>query len=218
MRCATEIQAALRTRNDQLPAARRVEFRIGVNLGDVIVQGADLLGDGVNVAARLQAVAEPGGVCIAGSVYDQILNKLSLSFKPLGEISYKNLPQPVRTFAITEADGVGKLPSPARGHLAVNRRPMVAAILLLIAAGSASWVHSHHQRVAAGSGLPAELATQRHELIEQRRAEMKARRLARHLARTRSKLDNPAPGAAQVPPQPDPRQNTRSAAPPSVRR
>jgi class 3 adenylate cyclase len=68
MRCATEIQAALRTRNDQLPHDRQVRFRIGVNLGDVMVQGEDLLGDGVNVAARLQTAAEPGGVCISGGV------------------------------------------------------------------------------------------------------------------------------------------------------
>jgi adenylate cyclase len=92
VRCATEIQTALRTRNDQLPSERQVNFRIGVNLGDVMVQGADLLGDSVNVAARLQGVAEPGGICISGSVYDQVLNKLSLSFKPLGELNYKNLP------------------------------------------------------------------------------------------------------------------------------
>ena len=82
VRCATEIQAALRTRNDQLPEDRQVRFRIGVNLGDVMVQGQDLLGDGVNVAARLQGAAEPGGVCIAGSVYDQIRNKLSLVVHP----------------------------------------------------------------------------------------------------------------------------------------
>src|SRR5580704_4886780 len=74
VRCATEIQTALRTRNDQLPSERQVNFRIGVNLGDVMVQGADLLGDSVNVAARLQGVAEPGGMCISGSVYDQVLN------------------------------------------------------------------------------------------------------------------------------------------------
>jgi class 3 adenylate cyclase len=71
VRCATEIQAALRTRNDQLPPNRQVQFRIGVNLGDVMVQEQDLLGDGVNVAARLQSAASPGGVCISGSVYDQ---------------------------------------------------------------------------------------------------------------------------------------------------
>ena len=113
VRCATEIQAALRTRNDQLASGRQVNFRIGVNLGDVMVQGADLLGDGVNVAARLQGAAEPGGICISGSVYDQVLNKLSLSFKPLGDLNYKNLPQPVRTFAIAKVAGLGVLPSPA---------------------------------------------------------------------------------------------------------
>ena len=112
VRCATEIQAALRTRNDQLPAPRQVRFRIGINLGDVIVQDQDLLGDGVNVAARLQGAAEPGGICVAGSVYDQIRNKLSLSFVSLGEKSFKNIPQPVRTFSISEAEGHGPLPTP----------------------------------------------------------------------------------------------------------
>ena len=105
VRCATEIQAALRTCNDQLPQNRRVIFRIGINLGDVLVQGADLLGDGVNVAARLQSGAEPGGICISGSVYDQIRNKLSLSFKSHGEQKYKNISRPVRCYSIVEAEG-----------------------------------------------------------------------------------------------------------------
>ncbi|GEM_PF-2171220 len=100
VRCATDIQAALRTRNDLLPPARQVHFRIGVNLGDVMMQGSDLLGDGVNVAARLQSTAEPGGICISGTVYDQIRNKLSLNIEPLGERRFKNIPQPVRTFTI----------------------------------------------------------------------------------------------------------------------
>src|SRR5271165_4464624 len=112
LRCATEIQAALRTLNDQLPPNRQVRFRIGVNLGDVMIHGHDLLGDGVNVAARLQSAAEPGGICISGSVHDQIRNKLSLSFKSLGDRSFKNIPQPVRTFSVTEAEGLGALPSP----------------------------------------------------------------------------------------------------------
>jgi class 3 adenylate cyclase len=217
VRCATEIQAALRTRNDQLPAARRVEFRIGVNLGDVVVQGADLLGDGVNVAARRQAVAEPGGICIAGSVYDQILNKLSLSFKPLGEINYKNIPQPVRTFAITAADGVGKLPSPPRRHLSVNRWPILAATLFLIAA--TVWVHSHPRRVAPVSGLAAELAAQRQELIEQRRAEKEARRLVKannKLADAEPLATTAASGAAPAPSRPDLLHSTPSAATPGA--
>lgn len=94
VRCATEIQSALRICNDQLTPNRRVRFRIGVNLGDVLLHEQDLLGDGVNVAARLQSAAEPGGVCISGSVYDQIRNKLSLSFKALGDLNFKNIPQP----------------------------------------------------------------------------------------------------------------------------
>src|SRR5271170_2174487 len=112
VRCATDIQAALRTRNDQLPPARQVRFRIGINLGDVMLHGQDLLGDGVNVAARLQTAAQPGGICISGSVHDQISNKLSLSFQSLGEMNFKNIQRPIRTFSITEALGRGTLPSP----------------------------------------------------------------------------------------------------------
>jgi class 3 adenylate cyclase len=85
VRCAVEIQEALQTRNEGAPEAQRLEFRIGVNLGDVMVDGADILGDGVNVAARLESIADPGGICISSSVYDQILGKLSLGFVDLGE-------------------------------------------------------------------------------------------------------------------------------------
>src|SRR5881396_1218567 len=109
VRCATEIQTALRTRNEHLPPERRMWFRIGINLGDVIVQGDDLLGDGVNVAARIQTIAEPGGVCISGSVYDQIQNKLTLQIRQLGEKTFKNIAQPVRTFSISDD---GALPVP----------------------------------------------------------------------------------------------------------
>src|SRR5271169_3964255 len=154
VRCATEIQAALRTRNDQLPPNRQVQFRIGVNLGDVMVQEQDLLGDGVNVAARLQSAASPGGVCISGSVYDQIRNRLSLSFKPLGDMSFKNSPQPVRTFSIVEADGLGELPSPTAtpGHRGIGRYAKwlapAAALLLLPVGGGVLWAYSSHQRRA----------------------------------------------------------------------
>src|SRR5271170_5142020 len=109
------------------------------SFGASTVQGTDLLGDGVNVAARLQGVAEPGGICISGSVYDQVLNKLSLSFKPLGEFNYKNLPQPVRTFAIARVAGLGVLPSPARRRQLANgfrsRRFVIAALLLITVGG-----------------------------------------------------------------------------------
>src|SRR5271154_3115265 len=160
VRCATDIQTALRTRNDQLPPNRQVRFRIGVNLGDVMVQGQDLLGDGVNVAARLQTAAEPGGVCISGSVHDQIRNKLSLSFTPLGEMSYKNIPQPVRTFAIAEADGLGMLPAPVRQRqIGSNRVWAVAAIVLLLAAaGAGVWGYTDYRRSQAEAAHAAAMA------------------------------------------------------------
>jgi class 3 adenylate cyclase len=155
VRCATEIQAALRTRNDQLAPARQVKFRLGVNLGDVMVQGSDLLGDGVNVAARLQAAAEPGGICISGSVYDQIRNKLSLSFRSLGEQTFKNIPQPVRAFSIAESADQGALPSRRRLR---DRTGMVKwlalAAVLLVAVGGFYWIYAKGER-AAQEGLYA---------------------------------------------------------------
>jgi len=135
VRCATEIQTALHTRNDQLASGRQVKFRIGVNLGDVMVQGSDLLGDGVNVASRLQAAAEPGGICISGSVYDQIRNKLSLSFKSLGERTFKNIPQPVRTFSITETEDHGLLPSHRVDTQKILKWAALATLLMLIVGG-----------------------------------------------------------------------------------
>jgi class 3 adenylate cyclase len=150
VRCATDIQAALRTRNDQLPPSRQVRFRIGINLGDVMVQGQDLMGDGVNVAARLQTAAQPGGICLSGSVYDQIRNKLSLSFQSLGEKSYKNIQQPVRTFSILEADGSGVIPStkPAggRGNPAIW---MAVGLVIVLLAGGGYWAYTANERSKA---------------------------------------------------------------------
>jgi class 3 adenylate cyclase len=149
VRCGTDIQAALHTRNDQLPLSRQVRFRIGINLGDVMVHGQDLLGDGVNVAARLQTAAEPGGICISGSVHDQISNKLSLSFRSLGEMNFKNIQRPVRTFSITEAEGRGALPSPKRrGTQRRSSKWIVAAVSLLLVglAGAGYWAYAVNDR------------------------------------------------------------------------
>jgi class 3 adenylate cyclase len=149
VRCATDIQAALRTRNDQLQPSRQVRFRIGINLGDVMVQGQDLLGDGVNVAARLQTAAEPGGICISGSVHDQIRNKLSLSFQSLGERNFKNIQQPVRTFSITEAEGHGALPSPKPRGTGNTWAKWIAAGLLLVLAAGGYWAYTVNERSKA---------------------------------------------------------------------
>jgi adenylate cyclase len=160
VRCATEIQAALRTRNDRLPAARQVRFRIGVNLGDVMVQHTDLLGDGVNVAARLQALAEPGGICISGSVYDQIRNKLSLSFTSLGEQFFKNIPQPVRTFSISEAEGLGALPTPRVRRRRTGAAGWAAAVVIALALGGGYWAYSQKHQDLTDARMAAEAAKQ----------------------------------------------------------
>ena len=131
VRCATDIQAALRTRNEHLAPEERMLFRIGVNLGDVIVHGSDLLGDGVNVAARIQAATEPGGICISGSVHEQIQNKLSLDFKLLGEMTYKNIAKPIRTYTINE--GSAAITRPRRPSW---KTPAAIAIGVALAAGA----------------------------------------------------------------------------------
>src|SRR5260221_7025584 len=91
VRCAVEIQHALTAKNAELPAHRQMQFRIGINLGDVIVEGDRLYGDGVNIAARLESLAEPGGICISGTVYDQVENKLALTYDAQGDQTVKNI-------------------------------------------------------------------------------------------------------------------------------
>jgi adenylate cyclase len=108
VRCAVAVQEGMRARNAETPESRRIEFRIGVNLGDVIVQDDDLFGEGVNVAARLEGLAEPGGVCISDLVHRSIRSKLDLSFEDLGAQRVKNIGDPVYAFRIrrrTEAGG-----------------------------------------------------------------------------------------------------------------
>src|SRR6202790_4599062 len=96
MRCAAEVQRAMIDRDAQMPDERRIRFRIGINLGDVIAEGEDIFGDGVNVAARLEALAEPGGICVSGTVHDQIRDRLPYPFDDLGEQQVKNIARPVR--------------------------------------------------------------------------------------------------------------------------
>src|SRR6476620_1982738 len=100
VRCAVEIQHALQVKNDELPEHRQMRFRIGINLGDVIVEGERLYGDGVNIAARLESLAEPGGICISSTVHDHVENKLPLTYENLGEQAVKNIAKPVRTYRV----------------------------------------------------------------------------------------------------------------------
>src|SRR5438046_1577411 len=98
--CATDIQRGIRNRNAGVPQDRRIELRIGVNVGDVIVQGQDIFGDGVNVAARLEGIAAPGGIMISGSVRDHIGNRLDLAFEDMGEQTLKNIETPIRVYRV----------------------------------------------------------------------------------------------------------------------
>jgi class 3 adenylate cyclase len=100
VQCGMEIQAALKTENADLPPERRMEFRIGINLGDVIVDGEQLYGDGVNVAARLESLADPGGICISQTVHDHIKNKLALTYADLGQQQVKNISEPLHVWRV----------------------------------------------------------------------------------------------------------------------
>jgi adenylate cyclase len=126
VRCAAETQRAMIDRNTETPEDERITFRIGINLGDVIIDGDDIYGDGVNIAARLEALAEPGGICISRAVRNQIRDKLPYTFEDMGERSVKNIARPVRANAMSAAAVAGlpqvALPaqptSPPRGMVA----------------------------------------------------------------------------------------------------
>jgi TolB-like protein/class 3 adenylate cyclase len=119
--CAVEIQRALRKENKEVPAERRMEFRVGVNLGDVVVEREQIYGDGVNVAARLESLAESGGICISGTVYEQVRDKLALSYEDGGEQPVKNIPRPVQVWRV-KLDGTTREPREPRRASRVVRR------------------------------------------------------------------------------------------------
>jgi class 3 adenylate cyclase len=108
--CASEIQRDIAERNAELPDSRRMEFRIGVNLGDVIEEEGRIYGDGVNIAARLEGLADAGGICISGTAFDQVKGKLSLGYQFVGEQTVKNIPDPVRAYKVLmDEKDAGKL-------------------------------------------------------------------------------------------------------------
>src|SRR4030043_1630316 len=133
VRCAVEIQKELKTRNAEFPEHRRMEFRIGVNLGDVVEDGEQLLGDGVNIAARLESLSEAGGICISGTAYDQVENKLSLGYEYLGEQTVKNILEPVRVYRVLmEPEAVGKVIGEKKAKLMQWQRSAIGLIVAVI--------------------------------------------------------------------------------------
>ena len=137
VRSAVEVQEELKARNAELPENRRMEFRIGINLGDVIHEEERIYGDGVNVAARVESLADAGGICVSRSAYDQVKDKLTLGYEYLGEHSVKNIPEPVRVYRVLmEPEDAGKVigekrVEPKRG----KRIALAVAIVLLLAVG-----------------------------------------------------------------------------------
>lgn len=124
--CAIEIQNELKAKNTQLPKNRRMEFRIGINLGDVIEEGERIYGDGLNIAARIEGLAEAGGICISRNVYDQVKNKLALGYEYLGEHSVKNISEPVRVYrAVMEIESSS--PEFSREH-GLPDKPSIAVL------------------------------------------------------------------------------------------
>jgi TolB-like protein/class 3 adenylate cyclase/Flp pilus assembly protein TadD len=161
VRCAAEIQRAMADRDLDVAEERRLRFRIGVNVGDVIADADDIYGDGVNIAARLEALAAPGSICVSGIARDHIGDRLPYGYDDIGEQSVKNIARPVRAYAL-RAQGVAPLPAPALSARPSRRGPAivgtVVAAALLIIRNIASWFRptaiSH-----SGAGKPAKQST-----------------------------------------------------------
>ena len=154
LRCAWDVQQELARRNAQLPEGRRMHFRIGLNLGDVIEEKGRLYGDGVNVAARLESLAEPGGILISGTVYDQVKHKLPFQFEFTGEQAVKNIQDPVRAYRVVMGSGTD--PGRVRSRAPKQNRSIAGRLLLLTAAiavlglGFYYWV-AMHARTLSGN-------------------------------------------------------------------
>jgi TolB-like protein len=128
VRCAVEVQRGMAERNRAVPAEKRIEFRIGINLGDVIAEGEDIFGDGVNIAARLEALAEPGGVFVSNTVHDHVRDRLSLAFEDRGEQSVKNIARPVRVYRVRDASERQGLPPAVTPALPLPDKPSIAVL------------------------------------------------------------------------------------------
>ncbi len=154
VQCAVEIQNILKAKNEDLPENRRMIFRIGVNLGDVIQEGDRIYGDGVNIAARIESLADGGGICISGTAYDHIENKLALGYNFIGEHSVKNIAKPVRVYKVPmDPKDVGKKRAGKSW-----KKIAIAAVGLLILAGAATAIWNFYPRLAPA---PTEVASKK---------------------------------------------------------
>ncbi|MBK0398364.1 hypothetical protein H0I76_04110 [Limibaculum sp. M0105] len=153
VRCAVEIQREMALREADQPDAQSIRYRMAINLGDVIFEDADIYGDGVNIAARLEELAEPGGVLVSGTAYDHLKANIDVGYEDLGERRLKNITQPVRVYRVIDVPGAVGARQPGR-----RRMPWaVAALAALLAAGGAWWFLNQPASMPAGSASLAEL-------------------------------------------------------------
>src|SRR5689334_13856 len=149
IRCAVDVQRGMTARNAGVVSEQRIDFRVGVNVGDIIIDNDDIFGDGVNIAARLQALAEPGGICVSRVVRDQVLDKLSFAFDDLGLKEVKNIDRPVEVFRVAfdakpAARGVRTAVAPVQRTTRGSRLPWIAgAMSALAAAAVLAWFMWH---------------------------------------------------------------------------
>jgi class 3 adenylate cyclase len=161
VRCAIDIQESLRTRNMAYPPSRQMSFRIGITIGDVVERDGDLLGDGVNIAARLEGLAEVGGICISRAVHEQVANKLSVQFADIGAQEVKNIPTPVHAYmvAMRREDGTYAMPQvkkPAKPAAAPNWMwPVAVAVIALAAIGVGGFLYFTEIELGAGPKDPS---------------------------------------------------------------
>src|SRR5262245_59230866 len=144
VRCAIAVQEELRVRNAEIPENRRMDFRIGINVGDVLVDGDNLYGDGVNIAARLEGIAVPGGICISGSVFALVKNKLSYGFEDIGPQTMKNIPEPVSAFRLAPASISRQ--GPSAGSTRSWTVPLAAAVAVAVMTGAGLFYWSERSK------------------------------------------------------------------------
>ena len=166
LRCALDVQRGMAERNAEVPDEKRIEFRIGINVGDIIIDRDDIFGDGVNVAARLEGLAKPGGICISEDAHRQVRGKFDVTFEDAGEQQLKNIARPVRVFrvALDDARAAKPISQPHNAALAVRRdrssgrvTAIGAAVVLIAAAGGAAF-YFHRGRAPVVSQMPDQLA------------------------------------------------------------
>jgi len=157
VRCAVEVQQGMAARNAEVPEERRIEFRIGINLGDVIRDGRDIFGDGVNVAARLEALAEPGGICVSRVVRDQVRDRLDYTFEDMGERQVKNIARPLRVYTLRR-EAVANLSTISSPPTTSSSSPIAAPRLSIVVLPLANLSNDPEQQYFA-DGITEDLTT-----------------------------------------------------------